>query len=86
MVKMYVNTINYIINAQNAKDDLYANMINEKQLVLPVHHLQDVSTAKQYPLSDPVGHPTAFVATVSYIQMLKFHECINSKNILSVID
>jgi hypothetical protein len=68
MVKMYVNIINYTINAQNAKDVLSANTINEKQPVSPVLPPADVSTAKQYPLSDPVGIPTAFVATVYYTQ------------------
>jgi len=68
MVKMYVNIINYTINAQNAKDVLSANTINEKQPVSPVLPPADVNTAKQYPLSDPVGIPTAFVATVYYTQ------------------
>ena len=69
MVNIFVSTNEYKVNAPNAKEILFANMINEKQPVSPVLPPVDVSTAKQYPLSDPVGLPIAFVATVSYIQM-----------------
>jgi hypothetical protein len=68
MVSIFVSTNEYKVNAQNAKEILSANTINEKQPVSPVLPLADASTAKQYPLSDPVGIPTAFVATVYYTQ------------------
>jgi hypothetical protein len=87
MEKMCVNTINWNINVLHAKEDLFVNMVGEKQYVSsameaiyalmnikrinvsPVLPPADVNTAKQYRLSDPVGIPTVFVATVFYIQM-----------------
>jgi hypothetical protein len=68
MVSIFVSTNEYKVNAQNAKEILFVNMIKEKQPVSHVLPPADVNTAKQYRLSDPVGLPTAFVATVSYIQ------------------
>jgi hypothetical protein len=68
MVSIFVSTNEYTVNAQNAKEILFVNMIKEKQPVSLVLPPADASTAKQYPLSDPVGIPTAFVATVYYIQ------------------
>ena len=69
MVSIFVSTNEYKVNAQNAKEILSANTINEKQLVSHVLPPADASTAQQYPLLAPNGLPTAFVATVSYIQM-----------------
>jgi hypothetical protein len=66
---LYVNMINEKLHVSSAMEAIFAPMNNKRINVSPVLPPADANTVKQYRLSDPVGLPTAFVATVSYIQM-----------------
>ncbi len=66
---MFVNMVDEKLHASSAMEAIFAPMNSKRINVSPVLPPADVNTAKQYPLSDLVGPPTAFVATVSYIQM-----------------
>ena len=64
-----MNMVDEKLHASSAMEAIFALMNSKRINVSPVLPPADVNTAKQYLLSDPVGPPTAFVATVSYIQI-----------------